>query len=88
MAGVVERPRHLRQRVLVERQQGADVDVVGAADRGGVDDVVRQEAHGRRAAGGELRVGDKVDGDEIGEGLCQRRSLAYRAHRVRYLLVQ
>lgn len=28
MAGVVERPRHLRQRVLVERQQGADVDVV------------------------------------------------------------
>lgn len=45
-------------------------------------------ANAQLAAGGELRVGDKVDGDEIGEGLCQRRSLAYRAHRVRYLLVQ
>ena len=62
----------LRQRVLEERQQRAHIDVVRSGDFGGGDHVIRQIAHGRGAARRKLRVGDEIDGHEIGERLRQR----------------
>mgnify|MGYP006879769086 CR=1 FL=1 len=47
------------------------IDVVGAGDFCGGDYIIRQIAHGRGSAGGELRIGDQIDGYEIGERLCQ-----------------
>ena len=77
---IIESLRDFRQRVLIERQQRAHIDVVGARDFRGFDHVVRQEAHGRSAAGCQLCVGHQIDGHEIGERLGQRRHLAYAAH--------
>lgn len=69
--------RDLRQRILEERQQRTHIDVIGSRDFCSGDHVVRQIAHGRGAACGELRVGHQIDGYEIGERLRQRRLLAY-----------
>ena len=64
---VVESLGDFGQRVLIERQQRAHVDVVRARDFRGFDHVVRQETHGRSAAGRQLRVGNQIDGHKIGE---------------------
>lgn len=78
VALLVQRLGDLAERVLVERQQRAHVDVGGPADRRDIDHVVGQEAHRGGAACGELRVGHKVDGDEVRERLCHRRVCAHR----------
>jgi len=73
----------VRQGVLVERQQCADVDVGGSADGRDIQDVVRQIAHRGGAAGGQLRVRHQIDGDEVRERLRQWRGAAHGMDRIR-----
>ena len=80
---VVQPAGDVRQGVLVERQQCADVDVGGATNGRDIQDVVRQITHRGGAAGGQLRVGHQVDGHEVRERLGQRRGVPYSVDRFR-----
>ena len=66
--------------MLVDGQQGPQVNVHGPSQGGDALALVGQIHHGRRAADGELGVGDEVLGHGVGDGRCERVRLAHLVH--------
>ena len=67
-------------RLLVDGQQGPQVNVHGPSQGCDAFALVGQIHHGRRAADGQLGVGDEVLGHGVGDGRRQRVRLAHLVH--------
>ena len=72
LAGVVCRLRRAGNRLLVDREERAHVEIDGAAAGNERFALVGQIDHGGRSAHGELCVGDKVDRHRVGDGAGHR----------------
>ena len=88
LAGVVCRLGRAGNRLLVDGEECAHVEIDGAAAGNERLALVGQIDHGGRSAHGELCVGDKVDRHRVGDGAGHRIGGANLLHGLDHLLLE